>query len=110
MKSTSFIADLDLLDVAEYIYYSSSFRTNILEEICSFKVEFPESSPKGFEFPKKGIKSGFRGTSPMPKTYGAILLLTISPEWIPVMSSKFSAQLTLGILFLLGPLCEILAT
>ena len=66
---TSFIADLDLLDVAEYIYYSSSFRTNILEEICSFKVEFPESSPKGFEFPKKGIKSGFRGTSPMPKTY-----------------------------------------
>ena len=36
--------------------------------------------------------------------------LTISPEWIPVMSSKFSAQLKFGILFLLGPLCEILAT
>ena len=49
-KVLSFIAYLDLLDVAEYIYHSSSFRINILEEIYAFKVEFPVSSPKS---PKK---------------------------------------------------------
>jgi len=43
-------------------------------------------------------------------TAGKEVVLTISPEWIPVMSSKFSAQLKFDILFLLGPLCEILAT
>ena len=54
--------------VSEYDRGLNLFRVNVLSKLCTFEVEFPVSSPMGFEFPENGPNPGFgampRGLNP----------------------------------------------
>ena len=59
MIRANVIAFLKRSYVSEYARGLNLFRVIFLRKLCTFEVEFPVSSPTGFEFPKNGPNPGF---------------------------------------------------
>ena len=59
MIRANVIAFLKRSYVSGYARGLNLFRVNVLSKLCTFEVEFPVSSPTGFEFPKNGPNPGF---------------------------------------------------